>query len=1176
MLRIRIAVLGFCATVWLAPGAQIYAQQTIAGPSDREQSQQRPKRTQESSELTKENLNRVAASAGQIREVLVKDAGLMVELKRWIARDAADHGQVVEDASLTDQAIFDRLEHEVEFRSMATLLLQSYGYLMPTLNPDSEIGKQQMLVLQARARRMAEMQAQDDTASMQIDTLNRTKTEDTGCDATKDDSCEQPEKAARRKLMSPTPQHAPDSTTPDMPFSPEQLLSPSNPQLLRASSGGGSLQSGFGGGLGASPMGASMASGVVPGATGGLPPGVTPAMVDSVLSGRTSIPPDLLASLARNNTSAGNEQPQPAVKQTFENNSRRSNAEGEIADIPAVRMVHRPNPYSDVPSLYDMYVQASMRQKPLQRFGLEVFRNDSEQPDSVPMDLPVGPDYVVGPGDGLAIDLWGGMSQRLVRTVDREGRVSLPEAGPLLVSGRTLGEVQMAVQQALRTEFRDVSADVSLSRLRTVRVYVVGDVANPGAYDVSSLSTPLNALFAAGGITAKGSLRSLKHFRGKTLVEEVDAYDLLLHGVRSDMQRLENGDTLLVPPIGPEVTVDGMVRRPAIYELHGETSLADVLELAGGILPTATLRHVELQRVEAHEKRTMLSLDLSAKNDTDSDTKKLNAFSIRDGDEVHIFPIAPYNQDALYLQGHVLRPGRYSYQAGMKLTDLIGSYKDLLPEPAPHYAEIVRLNAPDFRPTVESFDLASALANPEAAPKLEPLDTVRVFSRFNFEPAPAVWVGGEVRAPGQYATSGQVRLRDAVYLASGVTPDAALDSAQIFRTQQDGTMKIFSVNLRSALGGDPSDNILLQPRDRLLIHRNAAKVDPPTVYIKGEVARPGRYPLTESMQVEDLVRAAGGLKRSAYTETADLTRFAAGDPATNRSEQMTINLAAAKAGDPKQDLTLRDGDVLAIREVPGWSDLGSSVILRGELEHPGTYGIRPGERLSSLLTRAGGYTAEAYPYGAVLTRRDVKEQEDKTREELVQRVEAEQVGIKFLPEADPEQKRAKLNAQAQIHTTLEQLRSNPPIGRMVIHIQDPIEKWRNTSADVTLREGDVLMIPKKTGYILVNGQVFNPAAIGYHPGRSANWYLSQAGGLTQLADKKATFVVHADGSVVSAKNNSGWFSGDPLNSVLRPGDTVVVPERALNVGSRNWTAILQFAQIASSAAITGAYLAAQH
>src|SRR6185437_16065939 len=156
-------------------------------------------------------------------------------------------------------------------------------------------------------------------------------------------------------------------------------------------------------------------------------------------------------------------------------------------------------------------------------------------PEAIPMDLPVGPDYVLGPGDSLEIDLWGGVSQRMYRVVDREGRVSLPEAGPLLVSGRNLGDVQQAVQQVLRTEYRDVSADVSLAKLRTVRVYVVGDVAQPGAYDISSLSTPLNALFAAGGLTPRGSLRALKHYRGRQLVEEVDAYDLLLHGVRSDM-----------------------------------------------------------------------------------------------------------------------------------------------------------------------------------------------------------------------------------------------------------------------------------------------------------------------------------------------------------------------------------------------------------------------------------------------------------------------------------------------------------------------------------------------------------------------------------------------------------------------------------------------------------------
>jgi protein involved in polysaccharide export with SLBB domain len=177
----------------------------------------------------------------------------------------------------------------------------------------------------------------------------------------------------------------------------------------------------------------------------------------------------------------------------------------------------------------------------------------------------------------------------------------------------------------------------------------------PGAYDVSSLSTPLNALVMAGGVTSRGSLRTVKHYRGKELIQEVDAYDLLLHGVRSEVQQMQSGDTLLVPPIGPLVTVDGMVRRPAVYELKNETSLAQALELAGGILPTATLRHIEVQRIEAHEKRTMLSVNLKSGSDDHTVDQQLQDFMIHGGDQIHLFPIAAYNEDALYLQGHVLR-----------------------------------------------------------------------------------------------------------------------------------------------------------------------------------------------------------------------------------------------------------------------------------------------------------------------------------------------------------------------------------------------------------------------------------------------------------------------------------------------------------------------------------------
>src|SRR6185437_14063466 len=274
------------------------------------------------------------------------------------------------------------------------------------------------------------------------------------------------------------------------------------------------------------------------------------------------------------------------------------------------RLLHRSNPYADVPSLYDLYSQYSRQPAQLQRFGMDIFENGTGNFDQLPMDLPAGPDYVLGPGDGVNIDLWGSVSQRLHRVVDREGRLSLPEIGSLQVAGHSLGDVQQMIQTALRTQFRQLEADVSLDRLRAIRIYVVGDVQRPGAYDVSSLSTPLNALYQAGGPTSRGSMRIVKHYRGNQLIETVDLYDLLLHGVQSGMQRLESGDTILVPPVGQQVTIEGMVRRPAIYELSGEKSLSDVLQLAGGVLPSGTLRHVDVERVEAHQDRTMLRVDM--------------------------------------------------------------------------------------------------------------------------------------------------------------------------------------------------------------------------------------------------------------------------------------------------------------------------------------------------------------------------------------------------------------------------------------------------------------------------------------------------------------------------------------------------------------------------------------
>ena len=1118
---------------------------------------------QEVSELENENLLRVAASPSQIQDVLLNAPGILVELKRWVAREASDNGQIVSDEDLTDNAIFERLKTDVAFRSVATRLVQRYGYLHPSVNPSSEMGEEQGLLLKERVRRLVQIEALEDSESVKPPS-GASEAKAVPCDLNEEKECAQGGVSRPRRPGAVPEETNQQKEPPPNYYNEGQPLTPS-PRLMQTD---------------LDPEGAPLGGAADGNVSFQSVSNPTRKQGDQTFNGNMA--PDSLNTFPMEQPPGGNnpgmETGSSAGEAALAVGAKSAMGTGAMSprqprfakerDLPPGTMVHRPNPYADIPSLYDLYVQAPSRDRPPQRFGTQVFQDGLRDPRTIPMDLPVGPDYVVGPGDSLSIDLWGGISTKLVRVVDRQGRVTLPEAGPLLVSGRSLGEVQQSVQQAIRTQYRDTSADVSVSRLRTVRVYVVGEVEQPGAYDISSLSTALNAIVAAGGATPRGSLRSLKHIRGRQELEEIDAYDLLLLGVTPDAQRIENGDTLLVPPVGAQVTVTGMVRRPAIYELHGEKTVAEVLELAGGILPAAALRHVEVQRLEAHEKRTMLSLDLSADNSAPS---QLASFQIQDGDQIHIFPIAPYNQDTIYLQGHVLRPGRYSYRDGMKLTDLIASYKEILPEPAAHYAEIIRLNPPDFRPSVVSFDLAAALMDPATAPALQPLDTVRVFSRFDFEPAPTVSVAGEVRSPGTYTTSGQVHFRDGVYLAGGLTPDAAQGSAQVFRTQADGTMKVLSVDLKEAIAGNPLENILLFPRDRLLIHKSTARVDPATVYIKGEVAKPGRYPLVANMRVSDLLRSAGGLLRSANPDSGDLTHYAISDSSGERvlAGHQDLSLAAALAGTENQNVPLHDGDVLTVPQQAGWKDIGAVVTLRGEVRKPGVYGIRSGERLSSLLQRAGGLLPTAYPRAAVFERGEVRELQQQTRQEMIQRLEQESTVVKTAASTTGTEEAALQQAAIQQRErVLEALRKAPVSGRLVIHLRADRAGFAGSPDDIELRAGDSLLIPKQPGAVLVIGQVYNANALTYTPGRNANWYLSRAGGATQLANKGAIFIVRSDGSVTSGSQGRFW-SGGVLSATLGPGDTIVVPERAVQ-GSTTLKNILTIAQIASSAALVAA------
>jgi protein involved in polysaccharide export with SLBB domain len=756
---------------------------------------------------------------------------------------------------------------------------------------------------------------------------------------------------------------------------------------------------------------------------------------------------------------------------------RRDETVNASTDVPSV--LRKPAPYN-LQSMRDLYTQIPEASARLKRFGSEVFVNSDTTAmgrgvtgRDTPLDVPIGPDYVLGPGDTLAITLWGGVTQNITRVVDREGRILLPEGGSIQVAGLPLGSAQSLIEGVLKQQYRNEQIAITVSQLRSIRVYVVGDVQRPGGFDISSLATPLSALYAAGGPTAAGSLRTLRHFRGKQLIEEVDLYDFLLHGLRNQSARFESGDTLLIPPAGPQVAIFGAVKRPAIYELKsGESTLASVAEDAGGFTVAASLSHITVDRIDLNRLRETVTLDLTKGGTPQADHDAIADFQVKDGDRIRVSSILPYSERAIYLEGHVVRPGRQPYREGMHISDVLHSYQDMLPEPAV-YGEVVRLMPPDLHAETIAFNVPDVLIG-NGNIDLQPFDTIRIFGRY--------------------------------------------------------------------------------------------EVDAPKVQIHGEVLRPGTFPLSKGMTAAQLVRMAGGFKTDALLEKADLTSYtvAGGNKVVGSLTSVNIGAAVNKT-DTASDVLLKPGDILTIHQVTGWNEIGESVTIEGQVAFPGNYGFTEGERLSSILRRAGGFRETAYPAGAILVREQVRELEQKSREELIRQIETSSAAARLSPNLGPNDSGQTLQLiQAQQTEVLSRLKSEPPSGRLVVHLSSDISSWENTPADIELRRGDVLTIPKRPSFVLVTGQVYNSTALTFTPGKTAGWYLQHAGGTSTTANRGEIFIIRVNGSVI------GRHSGPKvLSTHLDPGDVVVVPQKVIGA-SLFWKNLLTAAQLASSIAITAA------
>lgn len=740
-------------------------------------------------------------------------------------------------------------------------------------------------------------------------------------------------------------------------------------------------------------------------------------------------------------------------------------------------------------------------EKGLKLFGYDVFANG---PSSFTPDLTVAipENYVLGAGDELSIQGFGKESFDYQLIVNREGQVIIPELGPFKVAGLTFAEAKAFLKARIKERVIGVEALVSLSNLRAIRVFVLGEVNQPGPYTVNSLTSMTQVLFAAGGISDIGSLRNVQLKRSGKLIQSLDLYDLLIKGDSSGDELLKAGDVVFIPPVNKRITIDGEVTRPAVYEFDNNEGFVDVIAMAGGVLPSGFKQQVKVERFNQDDSRVVLTLDMT-------DDKAVNSFNVKSGDAIYVSKSADLFVSSVEVIGAAVRPGEYQWFEGMKVNDLLQNINSHLLDIADlNYSIVVR--EVDLARNIEvvQFSLANAILLPESEDnlKLNVSDKIFVFSNVTTKEEEALGVDNIENIEG-VATNVETSI------------SAITDEMEIQGKERDvAKLSKFS-----------RQRLLLPVIEKL--KQQGGRGNPiQLIEVDGEVKFPGIYPLATNGTLKQAIFAAGGVNESAYLANAEITRSSVIDGKAQKVN-LSFDLADALFSDSNMDKRIQSKDRINVLRTPAWSE-NHVVELRGEFVFPGKYTIQRGETLSDVIQRAGGFTDFAFVNGSVFTREKLKELERENLRKLTENLRLE-IASKSLTDDGVS------TSYAEAQQMLNDLTNLDVVGRLVVDLPRAIN---DEEYDVLLEQGDILYVPSKKNSVNVIGQVQVTSSHIYDNQLTANDYIKLSGGAKQRADLDRVYIIAANGSVRVLQDDS-WFSSS-INHSIKPGDTVVVPLNA--------------------------------
>lgn len=654
-----------------------------------------------------------------------------------------------------------------------------------------------------------------------------------------------------------------------------------------------------------------------------------------------------------------------------------------------------------------------------QIFGHDVFtnRNLTFEP-SINLATPV--DYRLGPGDEVIIDVWGASENTIRQSISPEGTIQVSGLGPVQLSGMTVKDANAYLQREFSKIYSGISGSeptsqikLTLGDIRTIQINIMGEVAVPGTYTLSSFSSVFHALYRAGGVNKIGSLRSIKVVRNGKTIADLDVYDYLMKGKMKDDIRLQEGDVIIVNPYESLVRIAGKVKRPMFYEMKPTETVATILNYAGGFTGDAYKKAVRIIRKSGREHQVY-----------NVDEMDYSVFRLDDGDSISVDAVLKRFENRVEIRGAVYRSGLY------ELSGTVNTVKQLIKK------------------------------------------------------------------------------------AEGLRGDAFLNRALLDRENEDLSHEVIAVDLGGLLKGTVAD-IPLQKNDILYIPSIHDLKEEETISIHGEVASPGTFLFSKNMTIEDLLVQSGGLLEAAATTKVDITRRIKDPKSTSFSSVLgktySFDIKDGLVVGGEGDFHLEPFDEVYVRKSPAYRKQ-QNVVVAGEVLFGGNYAlVKKNERLSDLISKAGGITPDAYVKGARLIRKMTEEE---------QRRQADAVRMARMGEGKDSISVEKLNISDTytVGINLEKAISNP-----------------GSDFDLVLREGDVLFIPEYINTVKISGAVMYPNTVLYKRGESLRYYINQAGGYGNLAKKKKAYVVYMNGTVSLLKSRD--------KKAIEPGCEIIVPSK---------------------------------